>query len=112
MSEPLKNCRSCHWWISIEHVGDTGRCHRFPPSVVPDYILKKVEMLSSKPKTLIDALTTERYGVFPMTAGSAWCGEWTEQRRQERELLQQEETKREQEFAEFAKRHPGALHRV
>jgi hypothetical protein len=69
-------------------------------------------MMSGKRKTLIDAFTTDRYGVFPMTAGSTWCGDWTERRDRERELLQEEEKKSEREAEEFAKLHPGALHRA
>jgi hypothetical protein len=116
MNETLKNCRNCHWWIPIEHVGDTGSCRRFPPSVVPDYTLKKIKMISGKPKTLIDALN-DAHGVFPMTAGSTWCGEWTDQRQSEqrqceRELLREEEVKREQEVEKFVKRLPGELHRI
>jgi hypothetical protein len=68
-------------------------------------------MMSDKPKILIDAFN-DKYGVFPMTAGSTWCGEWTEQRDRERELLQEEEKKRDQEIEKFDKLHPRAIHRA
>jgi hypothetical protein len=74
--------------------------------------VKKVEMMGGNRKTLIDQITENRYGVFPITAGSTWCGEWTEQRFGEKESLQEEEEKRNREVEEFAKRHPGALHRT
>lgn len=68
-------------------------------------------MMNGKRKTLVDA-STSCYGVFPMTGGSTWCGEWTAQRHQERELLLRDEIKRDQAYQEFAKRHPGSLVRV
>jgi hypothetical protein len=34
MSTLLKNGQNHHWWIPIEHVGDTGECRRFPLSVM------------------------------------------------------------------------------
>ena len=89
-----------------------GRCHRFPPTVIPDHVIKKVEMMKGKPKTLIEALTHDSYGVFPMTGGSTWCGEWTQPRHEERELLIEDEKKRQKAFEEFAKRHGGDLHRT
>lgn len=106
----LENCRSCHWWIPIKDVGDTGRCKRFPPSVIPDYTINTE--VSGEHKTVVEALTHDKYGVFPMTQGSNWCGEWTPIRLEERELLQREEERAREEFEEFARRHPGALHRI
>jgi len=112
MSEHLRNCRNCHWWIANEHVNDNGRCRRFPPAVVPDYTIKKVAMMSGKSKTLIDSFTGDQYGVFPMTGGSTWCGEWTEQRHNERQLLQQDEKERERKIEEFETRNPEASRRL
>src|SRR5882724_6635463 len=109
MSQTLRNCRNCHCWVPIEHIGDTGECRRFPPSVVPDYTLKRVEMMAGKPKILIDQITSNRSGVFPMTGGSTWCGEWTKPRHQEQTSLRQDEQTRIQKIEEFANRHPGEL---
>jgi hypothetical protein len=69
-------------------------------------------MVSGKAKTLIDAITNDQYGVFSMTAGGTWCGEWTGLRESERERLLQEEKERDQEIEAFAKSHPGELVRL
>jgi hypothetical protein len=109
LSDPPKTCRECHWWIPVEHAGDTGRCRRFPPTVVVDYFEKKLKMMSGEERPMMEADSSRRYGVFPMTLGSTWCGEWTEQRHNERNALLKQELKNIQESEKFAQQNPGAI---
>lgn len=109
MSERLHHCRTCHWWTPIEHVGDTGQCRRFPPTVVPDFVPENIKMMGGNEKTVIRAGTSHRYGVFPTTPGSAWCGEWAVRCVQDVEELRAEEEKARKQFEQFAKDHPGEL---
>jgi hypothetical protein len=76
---------------------------------VPDFVPESIEMVGGNKKTVIRAGTSHRYGVFPTTQGSGWCGEWKRRCVDDIELLRAQEDKAQQEFEQFAKEHPGAL---
>ncbi len=61
MAERSSNCACCHWWSRIG--GSNGSCRIRAPVVVanPDADTHREAPYLS---------------VFPMTAGSDWCGEW------------------------------------
>ena len=67
----MNECGSCAFWSpNYSDELDTGRCRRYPPTIIP---LTPQQLLKNEDLDVFDALDAS---VFPETCNTEWCGEF------------------------------------